>query len=162
VDALSRNGDRYSIKTVWNAKKTSTIYPDRTNRDNQLFEFLLIVRLAADWTLESIYQLTWADFITVRSWDSRMNAWYVGCSASNLKRTKQIYFVTRAPVPPEESLNRESSLHDAGTVTMPPPNSPERRIGLTTFIWPTSFRRRNEAPSWRSFVAAATRALSYA
>ena len=28
MDALSRNGDRYSIKTAWKAKKTGTIYPE--------------------------------------------------------------------------------------------------------------------------------------
>ena len=40
VDALSRDGDRYSIKTVQKAKKTGTIYPDSKNKDKQLFEYL--------------------------------------------------------------------------------------------------------------------------
>src|SRR5437867_1977696 len=48
VDALSRNGDRYSIKTVCNAKKTGTIYPDADDRDKQLFEYVLLVKLAED------------------------------------------------------------------------------------------------------------------
>src|SRR3990167_601714 len=46
VDALSRDGDRYSIKTVCNAKKTGTVYPDSENQDKQLFEHLLIVRIS--------------------------------------------------------------------------------------------------------------------
>jgi hypothetical protein len=74
VDALSRNGDRYSIKTVCNAKKTGTIYPDPDDRDKQLFEYVLIVKLAEDWSLESIHQLPWSEFVKVRSWDKRMNA----------------------------------------------------------------------------------------
>src|SRR4051812_32116259 len=78
VDALSRNGDRYSIKTVCNAKKTGTIYPDSDDQNRQLFEYVLIVKLAHDWSLQSIHQLTWGDFLKVRSWDKRMNAWYVG------------------------------------------------------------------------------------
>jgi len=41
VDSLSRDGDRYSIKTVLNAKKTGTVYPDRDQPEKQLFEFLL-------------------------------------------------------------------------------------------------------------------------
>jgi hypothetical protein len=53
VDALSRNGDRYSIKAYCNAKKTGTIYPDPDDRDKQLFEYLLIVRMASDWSLQS-------------------------------------------------------------------------------------------------------------
>lgn len=85
VDALSRNGERYSIKTQWKAKKTGTIYPDDSNPDKQLFEYLLIVRLNDDLTLKSIYEFTWDQFLQVRSWDKRMSAWYVGCSSKNLR-----------------------------------------------------------------------------
>jgi hypothetical protein len=84
VDALSRSGDRYSIKTVCDGKKTGTVYPDPDGRDKQLFEYVLIVRLAEDWSLESIHQLPWAEFVKVRSWDKRMNAWYVGISGRTL------------------------------------------------------------------------------
>src|SRR5277367_6284657 len=68
VDANSRDGERYSIKTICNAKKTGTIYPDSENRDKQLFEHILVVKLAEDWSLQSIHQLAWADFLKVRSW----------------------------------------------------------------------------------------------
>jgi hypothetical protein len=91
VDALSRDGERYSIKTICNAKKTGTVYPDRHDPDKQLFEYLLIIKLNPDWSLNSIYQFSWVDFIRVRSWDSRMNAWYVGCSTSTLRTAKQIF-----------------------------------------------------------------------
>ena len=49
VDALSRNGDRFSIKTICNAKKTGTIYPDPDNKHKQLFEGLLVAKLNEDW-----------------------------------------------------------------------------------------------------------------
>lgn len=91
VDALSRNGDRYSIKTVCNAKKTGTIYPDADDHDKQLFEYVLIAKLAENWSLESIHQLGWNDFVKVRSWDKRMNAWYVGISPRTLGVSKLIY-----------------------------------------------------------------------
>lgn len=84
VDALSRNGDRYSIKTICNAKKTGTIYPDSLDSEKQLFEYLLIVRLSENWGLESIHQLTWKAFLGVRSWDKRMNAWYISISGRSL------------------------------------------------------------------------------
>lgn len=80
VDALSRNGERFSIKSICSAKKTGTIYPDSSNTDKQLFEHLLIVRLSPSWDLVSIYQMSWAAFCGVRSWDKRMNAWYVAIS----------------------------------------------------------------------------------
>lgn len=94
VDALSREGDRYSIKARCSgskAKKTGTIYQPHQDKDKQLFEHLLIVQLADDWSLESIHQLAWADFVKVRSWDKRMNAWYVGISARTLGAAKLIF-----------------------------------------------------------------------
>jgi hypothetical protein len=97
VDALSRNGDRYSIKTVCNAKKTGTIYPDSKDRDKQLFEYILIVKLSEDWSLTSIYQLAWSEFVKVRSWDRRMNAWYVGISSRTLGAATLIYDASMAP-----------------------------------------------------------------
>lgn len=91
VDALCRNGERFSIKTVCEGSKTGTIYPEPGDRDKQLFEFVLIVRLAKDWSLESIHQLSWADFVKVRSWDKRMNAWYVATSARTLGAATLIF-----------------------------------------------------------------------
>jgi len=90
VDALSRNGDRYSIKTIWNAKKTGTVYPDSLDKDKQLFEFLIIGQLSNDMALKNIYEFSWEQFTKVRSWDKRMNAWYVGCSMKNLKKGRNI------------------------------------------------------------------------
>jgi len=91
VDALSRDGDRYSIKTVCNGKKTGTVYPDSENQDKQLFEHLLIVRISPSWALLSIHQLNWASFKAVRSWDKRMNAWYVPISKRALSSGIKIY-----------------------------------------------------------------------
>jgi len=91
VDALSRNGDRYSIKTICNAKKTGTIYPDPLNPDKQLFEYLLVVRLSEIWRLQTIHQLTWQAFLEVRSWDKRMSAWYVAISRRALAAASVIY-----------------------------------------------------------------------
>jgi hypothetical protein len=87
VDALSRRGDRYSIKGVLDGRKTGTIYPDRDDRDKQLFEYLLIVRIDEDWQLIAIHEFDWKTFVELRSWDSRMNAWYVGLAAKTLARS---------------------------------------------------------------------------
>lgn len=97
VDALSRNGDRFSIKTVCKGSKTGTIYPEPDDRGKQLFEYVIIVKLAEDWSLESIHQLAWADFVKVRSWDKRMNAWYVAFNKRALTAGKEIFLI--APVP---------------------------------------------------------------
>jgi hypothetical protein len=93
VDALSRNGDRFSIKTVCDGSKTGTVYPEADDRDKQLFEYILIVKLSEDWSLESIHQLGWSDFVKVRSWDKRMTAWYVAISQRTLGVAQLIYQV---------------------------------------------------------------------
>ncbi|WP_274856024.1 hypothetical protein [Sinorhizobium meliloti] len=74
VDALSRRGDRYSIKGVLDARKTGTVYPDRDDPEKQLFEYLLVVRIDLDWQLLAVYEFDWKTFCEVRSWDRRMNA----------------------------------------------------------------------------------------
>lgn len=84
VDAYSRDGERYSIKTALKAKKTGTIYPDLTNSDKQLFEYLLIVKLAENFTLDYLYRFSWQQFLQIRAWDKRMNAWYVPISINRL------------------------------------------------------------------------------
>lgn len=91
VDALSRNGDRFSIKTVCEGSKTGTIYPEPDDRERQLFEYILIVKLGEDWSLQSIHQLTWSGFVKVRSWDKRMSAWYVAYCARTLAAGTLLY-----------------------------------------------------------------------
>ncbi len=39
IDALSQDGDRYSIKTQLRTKKSGTIYPDAARPEKKQFEF---------------------------------------------------------------------------------------------------------------------------
>lgn len=91
VDALSRDGDRYSIKTFKKAKKTGTVYPDEKDRDRQLFEYLIVVRLDPYFQLQAIYRYSWEEFIRIRAWDKRMNAWYLPLSKRNLNVAEMIF-----------------------------------------------------------------------
>lgn len=77
VDALSRSGERYSIKTIKDGSKTGTIYPDSDNVNTQLFEFILLVIIDDDYEIKSLYRFSWKQFIKVRRWDKTMNAWYI-------------------------------------------------------------------------------------
>lgn len=90
MDAISRDGDRYSIKSIWKAKKTGTIYPDPKNHDKQLFEYIIIAVLNDEFVLKSIYEFSWDMFTKVRSWDTRMSAWYIPCSIKTLARARKI------------------------------------------------------------------------
>lgn len=90
VDAISRDGERYSIKTVKDGRKTGTIYPDTEDKDKQLFEHLLLVQLDENYELRSVNQFTWQQFLKVRGWDKRMNAWYIPKSIKALKESTTI------------------------------------------------------------------------
>ena len=91
VDALSRRGDRFSIKTVWRGSETGTIYPDPADQDRVLFEYLLIVQLSNQLCLQRIVELSWKEFCVVRCWDKRMNAWYVPTSRRALATGTAVY-----------------------------------------------------------------------
>lgn len=91
IDAISRNGDRYSIKTLQKSKKTGTIYPDASDKDRKLFEYILIVMIDYNFSIEKVIELTWEQFCLVRSWDIRMNAWYIARSQRALSAGRQIY-----------------------------------------------------------------------
>ncbi|WP_425391603.1 hypothetical protein [Ekhidna sp.] len=90
VDALSRDGDRYSIKTVQRGKKTGTIYPDSEENDKQLFEFILLAVLDDQYELDQLFRFSWKDFLKVRAWDKRMNAWYIPVSKNRIKTAQRI------------------------------------------------------------------------
>ena len=90
VDAISRDGERYSIKTIKDGSKTGTIYPDSENNAKQLFEHLLLVQLDENYELKSVHQFSWDKFLKVRCWDKRMNAWYIPKSLKALKESTTI------------------------------------------------------------------------
>ena len=73
------------------AKKTGTVYPDEKDRDKQLFEYLIVVRLDPYFQLQAIYRYSWEEFIKIRAWDRRMNAWYLPLSQKNLRMAEIIF-----------------------------------------------------------------------
>ncbi len=93
VDALSRDGERYSIKAYKKAKKTGTVYPDNADENKQLFEYMLVVNLDDNYKLKALYRYSWKQFISVRAWDKRMGAWYISLSRKNLQLAESIYSV---------------------------------------------------------------------
>ena len=91
VDALSRRGDRYSIKGVASARKTGTVYPDPESPNQQLFEYILVVRLDESLNLAGIFEFDWNLFVKCRNWDKRMNAWYLGISKKTLGQARAVF-----------------------------------------------------------------------
>lgn len=86
IDAISRKGDRYSIKSTsgnvtgvfYGLEPKGSAVPDR-----QKFEYVIICRFNADYELEEILEMDWETFLKHKRWHSRMNAW-------NLSLTKEV------------------------------------------------------------------------
>jgi len=91
VDANSRKGERYSIKTIKEGSKTGTIYPDPINKDKQLVEYILVVLLTEDYELKSLYKFSWKQFLKIRQWDKTMNAWYIPKTIKALSKAEKLY-----------------------------------------------------------------------
>jgi hypothetical protein len=80
IDAISRNGDRYSIKSS-TGNLTGVFYglepPNSTIPDKQKFEFVLIVQFDNDYQLYRIAQLDWKLFLKHKRWHKTARAWNI-------------------------------------------------------------------------------------
>ncbi|PWL59115.1 hypothetical protein [Merdimmobilis hominis] len=86
IDAISRKGDRYSIKST-SGNVTGVFYglepKGSTEPDKQKFEYVIICRFNTDYELEEILEMDWKVFLKHKRWHSRMNAW-------NIPLTKEV------------------------------------------------------------------------
>ena len=86
IDAISRKGDRYSIKST-SGNVTGVFYglepKGSTKQDKQKFEFVIICKFNNDYELEEILEMDWETFLKHKRWHSRMNAW-------NISLTKEV------------------------------------------------------------------------
>ncbi len=93
LDAISRDGERYSIKSTSTAT-TGTFWgmnpPDSGKKDLQKFEYVVIVVFDGDYDLSSILEISWEQFLKIKRWHSRMNAWNIPINAALLKMAKKV------------------------------------------------------------------------
>ena len=94
VDAMSRNGERYSIKSC-STNTTGSFYglqPKGSNTpDRQAFEYVIICHFDDDCQLQEIYELDWNAFLKHKRWQSRMNTWYLTINKQLISDAKLIY-----------------------------------------------------------------------
>ena len=93
IDAISRDGERYSIKststgltgTFWGLEPLGS-----EKKDKQRFEYVVIVRFDNDYALDSILEINWNQFLEIKRWHSRMNAWNVPVNTSLIQMARKI------------------------------------------------------------------------
>lgn len=95
VDALSRKGERYSIKTITLPNKTTGVFYGigelGTDEYKKKFEYLLIVVIDNHFNLNKIFELTWDQFIKYKKWHKTMRAWNISLTKELISDVKLIF-----------------------------------------------------------------------
>ncbi len=94
IDAISRNGERYSIKST-TGNLTGVFYglepPESGLKNKQKFEYVLIIKFDNDYELEKIIQLDWNLFIKYKRWHKTMNAWNISITKALIEKAEILY-----------------------------------------------------------------------
>jgi len=93
IDVLSRNGERYSIKTISGNNRTTGSFwnPDSIKNNEKTFEYLIICILDDYYSLSMILELTWNDFIKFKKFNKRMNNFQVSVTQKLIDEVKVVY-----------------------------------------------------------------------
>lgn len=96
IDAISRNGERYSIKTITApGKTTGTFHGCGDNLDShppeQKFEYVVIVEIYPSYKTKRIVELNWEQFLRYRRWHSTMRAWNLSLTSRLLGDARTIF-----------------------------------------------------------------------
>ena len=95
VDALSRKGERYSIKTITEPGTTTGVFYGIGEKDDQnvpekKFEYVVIVQLSKNYRPKRILELTWEQFLKHKKLHSTMRAWNLSVTRALLADAKII------------------------------------------------------------------------
>ena len=96
VDALSRKGDRYAIKTVTLPGRLTGVFyglqpPESTEKNEKKFEYLIIVTINEFYEPVKIIECAWDIFIKYKRWHKTMRAWNIGIT-KQLENESRILF----------------------------------------------------------------------
>lgn len=94
VDALSRHGERYSIKAT-TGNLTGVFYglnpPNSTDNEVQKFEYVIIACFDSNFKLKRILELTWGQFLKNKSWHKTMTAWNISVTRKLVQDCKIVF-----------------------------------------------------------------------
>ncbi len=94
VDAISRKGERYSIKST-SGNLTSVFYGlndiDSHAPEKQKFEYVIIVIFKNDFELNKIIEINWEQFLKFKRWHKTMRGWNITISKNLMQESKIIF-----------------------------------------------------------------------
>jgi hypothetical protein len=96
IDAISRKGERYSIKTITEpGRQTGVFYGIGDKEDESVpekkFEYVVIVQLYKNYRPKKVLELNWEQFLKHKKWHTTMRAWSLTITESLLNDAKVIY-----------------------------------------------------------------------
>ena len=95
VDALSRKGERYSIKTITDPGSTTGVFYGLGEKGeikiDRKFEYVIIVQILPNFLPRRIIELNWNHFLKFRKWHSTMRAWNLSVTKSLVTESKIIF-----------------------------------------------------------------------
>ena len=95
VDALSRKGERYSVKTISEPSTTTGVFYGCGDNNEEViekkFEYVVIVQIFKNYRPKRILELTWEQFLKYRKWHSTMRAWNLSVTQNLLSEAKIIF-----------------------------------------------------------------------
>ena len=89
-DAISQDGTRYQIKAASGSSTGVFHGVDEHHTGEQKFEYAVIVRFDDDYASASILEINWNQFLEIKRWHSRMNAWNIPVNASLIQMARKI------------------------------------------------------------------------
>jgi hypothetical protein len=85
---------KYAIKST-STKMTGIFWglepKGSKNLDTQIFNFVIVVKFDKNYSLQSIYQIDWNDFQSLKSWHSMTNGWKLSLTRRFESIAKLIY-----------------------------------------------------------------------
>lgn len=96
VDALSRKGERYSIKTITEPSSTTGVFHGVGNKEDKgnpekKFEYVIIVQIDKGYMPKRIIELSWNQLLMFRKWHKTMRAWNLTITKELLKEARIIF-----------------------------------------------------------------------
>lgn len=96
VDALSRKGERYSIKST-SGNLTSVFYGlndvNSTELETQKFEYVIIVLFSDEFKLRKVLELSWELFLKHKRWHKTMRGWNLSITKNLLEDATIVFSV---------------------------------------------------------------------
>ena len=96
VDALSRKGERYSIKIMTEPSRTTGVFYGCGNQGDKYppekkFEYVILVIIDDDLNLKRIFEIDWDKFLKFRKWHKTMMAWNLTITQNLIDESKIIF-----------------------------------------------------------------------